>query len=523
MNLAVVGGGYWGRNLIREFYALNVLKIICDIDDSTFEFYREKYPEVIVTKDWAMVLQDSNINSVCISIPEIYHYEYAKSAILAGKDVFLEKPMCLTVAEAEDLHRIVTASDRILMVGLVFNYHPAFVKMRHLVKTGLIGKIQHVMSNRTAFGVYKPETGLIWDLGVHDVSFISSLLDDYKPDVVSCQKAGHLVNHNNQDSIRMTMYYEKLDVYAEIYVSRLHPVPDKRIIIIGTDGIFVFDLNDKQLLLFESRQNINKAISTRTLFDNVEPQNIPYDTTSALECECRTFIECCRTRTQPITDSMESLRVIKILTQFENSGTKYSVNMNDVYINPTAMVQSGAKIGSGTKIWHWCHIMQAIIGKDCNIGQCCFIESGVQLGNRVRVKNNISLYDGVVCEDDVFLGPSCVFTNDLFPRNRSICPPKAIRQTYIETGASIGANATIVCGNRLGKYCLIGAGSVVIHDVKPYALMVGNPARQIGWVSKFGTKLKLPLKTELGESITLYDNETGETYLLENNVLTTID
>jgi len=162
----------------------------------------------------------------------------------------------------------------------------------------------------------------------------------------------------------------------------------------------------------------------------------------------------------------------------------------DFFVHESSVIDNGANIGSGTKIWHFSHIMKdSIIGKNCNIGQNVVISPKVVLGNNVKVQNNVSVYSGVVCEDDVFLGPSMVFTNIINPRSAIIRRDK-YQITTVRKGASIGANATIICGNNLGEYCLIGAGSVVTKDVPAFALVVGNPARQIGWISKHGHQLK---------------------------------
>ena len=162
----------------------------------------------------------------------------------------------------------------------------------------------------------------------------------------------------------------------------------------------------------------------------------------------------------------------------------------EYFAHETAVIDDGSRIGKGTKIWHFSHIMTGSeIGESCNIGQNVVISPGVRLGRNVKVQNNVSIYTGVICEDDVFLGPSMVFTNIINPRSAIIRKDSYV-STIVEKGASIGANSTIVCGNRIGRYSLIGAGAVVTREVKPYALVVGNPARQTGWISEYGHKLQ---------------------------------
>ena len=179
----------------------------------------------------------------------------------------------------------------------------------------------------------------------------------------------------------------------------------------------------------------------------------------------------------------------------------------------SAVIDEGAQIGDGTNIWHFTHIMPtAVIGTNCNIGQNVFIDNGVIIGNGVKIQNNVSVYNGVVCEDEVFIGPSVVFTNVINPRS-AIERKNEFKKTMVRKGASIGANATIVCGNEIGQYAMIGAGAVVTKNVKPYALVVGNPAKQIGWVSEFGHRL---LFEERGNAVC---EESGERYFLEGDVV----
>lgn len=187
--------------------------------------------------------------------------------------------------------------------------------------------------------------------------------------------------------------------------------------------------------------------------------------------------------------------------------------ISDTYIHPTSVVDENCNIGNGTKIWHFSHIMSGCtIGQNCNIGQNVVISPGVSIGNGVKIQNNVSVYTGVICEDDVFLGPSCVFTNVINPRS-FISRKDEFRKTLIRRGASIGANATIVCGNTIGEYAMIGAGAVVTKDIPPYSLWAGNPARQMGWISKYGHKL------EFGSDGTAVCPESGEKYMLDNGLV----
>lgn len=183
------------------------------------------------------------------------------------------------------------------------------------------------------------------------------------------------------------------------------------------------------------------------------------------------------------------------------------------FSHETAVIDEGCNIGAGTKIWHFSHIMpNCTIGEGCNIGQNVVVSPDVVLGNNVKVQNNVSIYTGVICEDDVFLGPSMVFTNVINPRS-AVKRRNQYKRTLVKKGASIGANATIVCGNDIGEFAFIGAGAVVTKYIPPYALVVGNPARQLGWISEYGHRL------EFDENNKAVCPESKEAYILENNAV----
>ena len=185
--------------------------------------------------------------------------------------------------------------------------------------------------------------------------------------------------------------------------------------------------------------------------------------------------------------------------------------MENYFVHPSAIIDDGCSIGEGTKIWHFSHVMSgAVIGKNCNLGQNVVVSPKVLLGNNVRVQNNVSIYEGVICEDDVFLGPSMVLTNVINPRS-AVSRKQEFKTTLIKKGASIGANATIVCGNTIHEFAFIGAGAVVIKDVPAYALIVGNPGKHKGWMSEFGHRLNFD------ENNKAVCEESGQEYILEND------
>jgi UDP-2-acetamido-3-amino-2,3-dideoxy-glucuronate N-acetyltransferase len=216
-----------------------------------------------------------------------------------------------------------------------------------------------------------------------------------------------------------------------------------------------------------------------------------------LRNECLHFLECCGQRRNPRTDGHEGLRVLRVLEaaqrSLERDGDAVSSVLHptacDYFVHPTSVVDEGAVIGKGTKIWHFSHIMSgATIGERCILGQNVNVDGGALIGNNVKVQNNVSIYAGIVVEDDVFLGPSCVLTNVTNPRSQ-VNRHSLYEKTLIKRGATVGANATVVCGVTIGRYAFVGAGAVVTKDVPDYALVAGNPARQKGWMSRHGHPL----------------------------------
>jgi UDP-2-acetamido-3-amino-2,3-dideoxy-glucuronate N-acetyltransferase len=229
--------------------------------------------------------------------------------------------------------------------------------------------------------------------------------------------------------------------------------------------------------------------------EKAEAKNISLREIEPLSNECQHFIDCISSNSPARTDGEEGLRVLEVLDAAQrslNSGKTVMVSQeksHKYYCHETAIVDEGCNIGEGTKIWHFSHVLKGTkIGSDCVIGQNVMIGPDVIVGNRCKIQNNVSLYKGVVLEDGVFCGPSCVFTNVHNPRSE-VERKDEFRLTHVEKGVTIGANSTIVCGVRLGAYSFVGAGAVVTKDIKPHALVVGNPARQVGWMSHSGDKL----------------------------------
>jgi UDP-2-acetamido-3-amino-2,3-dideoxy-glucuronate N-acetyltransferase len=284
-------------------------------------------------------------------------------------------------------------------------------------------------------------------------------------------------------------------VTGHIFVSWLHPYKEQKLILVGDRGLAVFDdvATERKLTVF---QHSVSWVGRVPVPQREEGRNIPFPDEEPLRAECAHFLECIQTRRRPRTDGEEGLSVLEVLEACQRSldkrqGASESTPFTSrpYFVHATAVVDEPCEIGEGTKIWHFSHIMKNCrIGKRCILGQNVNIDRGVVIGDNVKIQNNVSLYTGVVVEDDVFLGPSCVLTNVTNPRSQVI-RHSLYEKTHLKKGCTVGANATVVSGVTIGRYAFVGAGAVVTKDVPDYALVLGNPARQHGWMSRMGHRL----------------------------------
>lgn len=494
--IAVVGMGYWGKNLVRNFCDIGSLRAVCDASPIVEANLKANYPQVIYHRDYKEVLIDEAIHGVVIATPAILHFDMARRALLAGKDVFVEKPLSLTVAEGQELVELAAHSGRILMVGHILQYHPAVRKLKELIVNGTLGRIEYIYSNRLNIGKIRTEENILWSFAPHDISVLLSLLGE-EPQSITCA-GGYYLSHDVADVTLSQLSFAN-GVRAHIFVSWLHPFKEQRLVVVGSEKMAVFDdMETEKLVLYPHRVEWKNRLQNAVKADG---EAISLNAEEPLRNECLEFLNCIESRRTPVTDGREGLRVLKVLNACQNAlqrckavsfGGTDEPEQTPYFVHPTAVVDKPCEIGEGTKIWHFSHILKgARIGQRCVLGQNCQIAEGVVLGNNVKVQNNVSIYAGVVIEDDVFLGPSCVLTNVTNPRSQ-VNRRALYERTVLRRGATVGANATIVCGIELGRYSFIGAGAVVTKNVPDYALMAGNPARQTGWMSRHGQRLTDP-------------------------------
>jgi UDP-2-acetamido-3-amino-2,3-dideoxy-glucuronate N-acetyltransferase len=496
MKIAVVGAGYWGKNLVRNFEGLGVLAMVCDKRREVLDDLAEKYPDCRMTESYPSVLEDPTIQAVAIASPAEMHYKMVKEALLAGKHVFVEKPLALMEEEGIELHDLAVSRKRVLMVGHLLQYHPAVTKLKQLVSDGELGKIQYIYSNRLNLGKIRREENILWSFAPHDISVILSLAGEMPDRVTSI--GGNYLQKQVADVTLSSLSFPS-GLKAHIFVSWLHPYKEQRLVVVGDRKMALFNdvESEDKLLLYPHRIQWKNHIP---IPDKKEAEKIPVEKQEPLREECRHFAECIHQSLKPKTDGEEALRVLKVLQacqrSLEQEGKVVEMRKSlrrteeaGIFVHETAIVDPGCEIGKGTKIWHFSHIIKGSkIGRSCNIGQNAMIGPDVNLGDGCKIQNNVSIYKGVTLEDDVFCGPSMVFTNVYNPRS-AIRRMDEIRPTLVKHGATLGANSTIVCGHTIGSYAFIGAGAVVIDDVPDYALMAGNPAKIKGWMCQCGIRI----------------------------------
>ncbi len=495
LNVAVVGSGYWGKNLVRNFNELGVLHTICDTNIATLRSFQEMYPDKKFQTSFDAVLQNPKINAVVIATPAETHFELARKALKAGKDVFVEKPLSLQVSEAEELNRLALARDRILMVGHILLYHPAVLKLKELIDVGELGRIHYIYSNRLNLGKFRTEENILWSFAPHDISVMLYLLDETPVQVAA--QGGNYLNSGISDVTISVLSFDS-GVKAHIFVSWLHPEKEQRLVVVGSNKMAVFNDTVKEGKLQIHDKGVD-WIHRQPVPRKKAVDIVPLDDYEPLRAECEHFLHCVSRREPPRTDGKNGIEVLRVLNacqqSLEQNGRVVALTPRNeaedkpFFSHETAVIDEPSHIGKGTKIWHFSHVMAgAEIGEGCNIGQNVVIAPRVKIGSNVKIQNNVSVYEGVILEDGVFCGPSMVFTNVINPRSH-ISRKHEFKETRVKEGATIGANATIICGHTIGKYAFVGAGAVVTKDVPDYALVTGNPARIAGWMCSCGHKL----------------------------------
>lgn len=316
-NVSVIGCGHWGKNLVRNFHALGALYSICDNTPEVAEKFAQDYGVLAMT--WDDILADVGVKAVVLASPAPFHYQMAKAALEAGKDVYVEKPICLKDEEAQDLCNIASANDRILMVGHLLHYHPVFIKMKELVLSGELGDVKYVYSNRLSFGKIRREENVLWSFAPHDVSMILGLLKDEMP--TSVIATGSAQTHGSIEDIASVHMNFASGVDAHIHVSWINPFKEQKLVVIGDKGMAVFDDREEwanKLIHYPHKLEVTDEVPAIEKADGVA---VEVSESEPLKDECLHFLECIDSRNTPRTDGEEGLRVLKVLNMADQAMT----------------------------------------------------------------------------------------------------------------------------------------------------------------------------------------------------------
>ena len=488
--ICVIGAGYWGRNHIRTLSELGSLSGIVDSDRTTLNEIRVKYDNVSVYNNLLDSFGD-DYDGYIVATPAETHYLIAKILIENKKHLLVEKPLTLDLTEAEHLVLLAKKNKVNLMVGHLMLFHHAILKIKEYLNSGKIGKLRYLYSNRLNLGKVRAKEDIIWSFAPHDISIFGYLTEKLPIDVIS--SGGTFLQPNTPDTTIMLLKYPE-GVCGHIFVSWLHPYKEQKMILVGSKGMLSLNIRDEISELKYYDKGIDIIRGEPVKWEGAV-ESIKYNDSKPLTDEIRYFIDHLdgsRIETANGESAVEVLKVLKLATDNLAWDKLNSQRVrNNFYIHSTSVIDNLNNIGKGTKIWHFSHIQKNVtIGENCSIGQNVHIGERVIIGDNVKIQNNVSVYEGVELENNVFCGPSMVFTNVLFPRSKY---PKINRENYLRTlvkeGATLGANSTIICGTEIGKHSFVAAGAVVTKNVPDYAMMVGVPAKQSGWICECGNRL----------------------------------
>lgn len=486
--IALFGAGRWGKKLLERLYSLGVLRTVVVRSLDKHQEEKARYASLEWTTEPTAVWKDPAIQAVVIATPALTHPSLVKEALQHGKHVLCEKPLAFSTAQAQSLIALAREEKRLLAVGHVLRYHPAIQQIRLLLAKGYIGRLHTIESERTSFASFPLTEDVVWGLAIHDLDLLPWLVGE-APDKATVEGSRPLQG-SQLDSAQIVLRFPS-GVRGIIRASWRSPQRKRTLTLTGTDGILVFEED------FPKGQLLHYPIQTQWLASREPVLTLPptptclaYPEEEPLTLELLDFIRCVQTQQVPAAAAETVLETIRLAEKLSRQLDPQLAPPLPYFVHPTALIDEDVEIGPGTKIWHFSHILKGSrIGRDCVLGQNVVVGPLVRIGNNCKIQNNVSLYYGVELEDGVLCGPSCVFTNDKYPR-AFIERRNEFLMTRVRRGATIGANATIMCGVVIGQFAMVGAGAVVTQDVPDHALVLGNPARQVGWVCTCGETLE---------------------------------
>ena len=499
--LGLAGLGPWGRHHARVLARLGVLHAICDPAPETLEQAARKHPSARPYEQLEAMLGDPDLDAIVLATPPRLHARQAIEVLRSGRSVLVEKPLALTAAEAERVAEEAERRGLVLRVGHLLLHHPAFETLKKALDEGTLGRLAWVEARRTNFGRFRDVEDALWNLAVHDVALLVELLGS-TPVEVRCDGLRALGTPRIDEALLSLRFPSGL--VARIHASWLHPVRTRRLTLVGQQGQIVFDdtLPAQRKLLLH-RHTVRWREGHRPEAARGDTVALALPDREPLEAQANAFLEALQGNRLGRGDGAHAVTVTRILEAAQRSlqedGRPVAPSATPPappsqqsmpFVHPSAHVDPGARLGPGTRVWHGAHVCSgAHVGEACVLGQNVYVGPGVRIGDRCRLQNDVSVFEGVELERGVFCGPGATFTN--VSRPRALFPRRdAFERTLVREGASLGANSTIVCGVTVGRHALVGAGAVVTRDVPDHALVVGVPARRIGWVCTCGERLE---------------------------------
>lgn len=486
--IGLIGVGRWGEQLLRVLHSSQTLGWVYTRSSEKRAILRAAYPDISWVGNLEEMWSESACRGVVIATPAATHPYLIEAALSAGKDVFCEKPIAFSVAQLQRLIEIADSRGRLLMGGHILHYHPAVEKIQALLREGALGKLLTFQAERTGLGRFPLSEDALWGLAIHDIGLLLYLLNELPSKGEAHAQA--TLTASMPETVWIDLEFSS-GLRGQIFASWMQPERRRKLTLVGTEGMLVFseEKGKPELCFYPHRLRWMEG-RIPTLSVAARQELIPLPDYEPLAAEMEHFLSCVQHRTEPRTSARALLPVIQLTEKLYRRLFPEAQGPVPYFIHPTALVDEDVEIGEGTKIWHFSHILKGSrIGKNCVLGQNVVVGPFVRVGNNCKIQNNVSLYYGVELEDGVLCGPSCVFTNDKYPR-AFIERRNEFLQTRVKQGATLGANATIMCGTTIGRFAMVGAGAVVLHDVPDHALVVGNPARQVGWVCECGETLK---------------------------------
>ncbi|MFZ5975451.1 MAG: Gfo/Idh/MocA family oxidoreductase [Bacillota bacterium] len=487
--ICVVGGGQWGEIHIRTLHGMGCLRGIVECRESRLAELVGRFGGV---KGHACI-EDSlgeQYDGYILATPTGTHFELGAALLREGKNVLIEKPFTLTSEHSQILVELARTHGCRLMVGHQLVFHPAIMKMHQLIEEGVIGKALYAYSTRLSFGIVHEQENVLWSFASHDIAVFNYLLGRMPCDIVA--DGGCFLKQGVDDMAAFTLTYHQ-SVKVHVFVSWLHPFKQHRLIIVGEEGMLAFEDSASDFNIYFHRKKIRWE-EDRLLVRDEGAMPIRYDMGAPLRKELEHFVGNLDSEIT-VCDGQSGHDTICLL---EKISEKIVYRKTEVvrkggttfFAHESVFIEREVVIGTNTKIWHFSRVQKgARIGSGCTIGQNVFIDANVRIGNSVRIENSVSLYAGVELEDHVFCGPGVVFANEKTPRCRHPRDAEGFGKTVVRIGATIGANATIICGNTIGRFAFVAAGAVVTTDVLDHELVMGVPARHAGWVCECGGRL----------------------------------